>query len=229
MAQLAIVTDLDRCTGCHACTVACAQENRLKPGAFWTHVHEVGPSGKFPGLQMYFLPLACQHCRQPACVRVCPTGASHKRPDGIVLIDRAKCIGCQACQKACPYGNSLLRRRPEENAEMHSLRPLGRSRRQASLREDLYNRSACLRGHGRSEQRCYQNCPRGQVGCLPADAGSGNETLCCIHSPQAALGRTDVTIGIAKSVAASRARQTARIAVETPLISLGARLKGAHL
>lgn len=104
MAQFAIVTDLDRCTGCHACTVACAQENRLKPGAFWTHVHEVGPSGKFPGLQMYFLPLACQHCRQPACVRVCPTGASHKRPDGIVLIDRAKCIGCQACQKACPYG-----------------------------------------------------------------------------------------------------------------------------
>jgi Fe-S-cluster-containing dehydrogenase component len=103
MAQFAIVTDLDRCTGCHACTVACAQENRLKPAVFWTRVREIGPDGRFPELQMHFLPLACQHCGDPACVKVCPTGASHKRSDGVVLIDREKCIGCQRCQQACPY------------------------------------------------------------------------------------------------------------------------------
>ena len=103
MAQFAIVTDLDRCTGCHACTVACAEENRLKPAVFWTRVHEIGPDGSFPELHMHFLPLACQHCADPVCVKVCPTGASHKRNDGVVLIDRDKCIGCQRCQQACPY------------------------------------------------------------------------------------------------------------------------------
>jgi len=104
MAQFAIVIDLDRCTGCHACTVACAQENRLQPGTFWMQVREVGPDGRYPRVQMYFLPLACQHCGDPACVKVCSTGASHKRMDGIVLIDRDKCIGCRQCQQACPYG-----------------------------------------------------------------------------------------------------------------------------
>ena len=104
MTQFAIVTDLDRCTGCQACTVACAQENRLKPGVLWTRVQEIGPNGRFPQLHMYFIPLACQHCGDPACVKVCPTGASHKRSDGVVLIDRDKCIGCQRCQQACPYG-----------------------------------------------------------------------------------------------------------------------------
>lgn len=104
MKQLAIVTDLDRCTGCHACTVACAQENNLALGAFWTRVNHVGPRGKFPDLEMYFLPIACQHCAEPACVKACPTGASYQRADGIVVIERAKCIGCQSCLKACPYG-----------------------------------------------------------------------------------------------------------------------------
>jgi molybdopterin-containing oxidoreductase family iron-sulfur binding subunit len=103
MKQLAVVIDLDRCTGCHACTVACCQENELKPGVVWNHVYQVGPIGSFPELQMYFLPVTCQHCAAPACVAACPTGASYKREDGIVLIDRDKCKGCQACLKACPY------------------------------------------------------------------------------------------------------------------------------
>jgi len=104
MTQFAIVTDLDRCTGCQACTVACAQENRLRPAVLWTRVQEIGPDGRFPQLHMYFIPLACQHCADPACIKVCPTGASHKRSDGVVLIDHEKCIGCQRCQQACPYG-----------------------------------------------------------------------------------------------------------------------------
>jgi len=104
MAQKTIVMDLDRCIGCHSCTVACKQENNLKPGEFWTKIHQIGPIGRFPDLEMYFLPVLCQHCRKPPCVKVCPTGASYKRKDGPVQVDRNKCIGCGYCIKACPYG-----------------------------------------------------------------------------------------------------------------------------
>ncbi len=104
MTQLAILIDLDKCIGCHSCTVACKVENGLKLGTFWSKVHQIGPTGTFPDLQMYFLPVLCQHCASPECTRVCPTGASAKRPDGIVLVDRSVCIGCQYCVLACPYG-----------------------------------------------------------------------------------------------------------------------------
>ena len=53
---------------------------------------------------MYYLPVACQHCDNPECVSVCPTGASYRREDGVVLVDHSKCIGCQYCVMACPYG-----------------------------------------------------------------------------------------------------------------------------
>ncbi len=102
--QLAIVTDLNRCVGCLACSVACKMENNVPIGSYWNKVMRVGPHGKFPDVEMYFLPMMCQHCENPECVKVCPTGASHKRADGIVLIDKDKCIGCQYCAMACPYG-----------------------------------------------------------------------------------------------------------------------------
>ncbi len=102
--QLAIVTDLNRCVGCLACCVACKMENNVPIGSFWNKVLRRGPTGTFPNVEMYFLPQLCQHCRDPQCVKVCPTGASHKRPDGIVLIDKQKCIGCRYCTMACPYG-----------------------------------------------------------------------------------------------------------------------------
>lgn len=104
MAQLSILIDLDRCVGCHSCTVACKMENNVPLGSYWNRVLQIGPTGKFPDLQMYFLPVLCQHCDKPACVGVCPTNASHKRDDGIVLIDKEKCVGCRYCTFACPYG-----------------------------------------------------------------------------------------------------------------------------
>ena len=57
---------------------------------------------------MYYLPVQCQHCENPECVKVCPTGASHKLEDGTVQIDKSKCIGCQFCAMACPYGVRYL-------------------------------------------------------------------------------------------------------------------------
>ena len=104
MTQMTIVLDLDKCVGCHSCTVACKQENGARLGDFWSKVLQIGPTGTFPDVELYYLPVLCQHCKDPVCVEVCPTGASFKRADGIVLIDKDKCIGCQFCIMACPYG-----------------------------------------------------------------------------------------------------------------------------
>ena len=104
MAQKTLVIDLDRCIGCRGCEVACKQENGVALGVYWNKVHTVGPNGKYPDVELYFLPTVCQECAKPECVKVCPTGASYQRSeDGIILIDKEKCIGCRYCIMACPY------------------------------------------------------------------------------------------------------------------------------
>ena len=114
MTQYAIITDLNRCVGCLACTVACKAVNNVPVGAFWIKTLRVGPnpieggSGDWPDVEMYFLPIQCQHCADPECVKVCPTGASHKAADGTVQIDKSKCIGCQFCAMSCPYSVRYL-------------------------------------------------------------------------------------------------------------------------
>ena len=104
MTRNIIDIDLDSCIGCHSCAVVCKQENNVGLGTFYNKVLTVGPSGTYPDLEMYYLPVSCQHCDNPECVSVCPTGASYKRDDGVVLVDHSKCIGCQYCVMACPYG-----------------------------------------------------------------------------------------------------------------------------
>ncbi|MFC1904332.1 4Fe-4S dicluster domain-containing protein [Chloroflexota bacterium] len=108
-----IVVDLKRCVGCNTCVIACKTENNVPLGLGWLRVLTHGgpqmdtPSGIYPHLSMEFIPISCQHCCQhcnkPPCVLVCPTGASYKREDGLVLIDWDKCIGCRYCMIACPY------------------------------------------------------------------------------------------------------------------------------
>ena len=102
--KLAFVVDLDRCIGCKGCQIACHMENGTALGVNRIQVRQVGPFGVFPDLEMYFLPAMCQQCEDPSCVRVCPTGAIYKNEeDGVVLLDTDKCIGCQSCNRACPY------------------------------------------------------------------------------------------------------------------------------
>jgi Fe-S-cluster-containing dehydrogenase component len=103
MVRWGMVIDLRKCIGCQACTVACKAENLTPHGVYWNRVLK-SESGKYPNVSRQFLPRPCMHCDNPPCVDVCPTGASYKRPDGIVMIDYDKCIGCKYCIAACPYG-----------------------------------------------------------------------------------------------------------------------------
>lgn len=113
MARYSIVTDINRCVGCLACSVACKAINDVPVGSFWNKVLRVGPNKKGDSydafdMDMYYMVVQCQHCSNPACVHVCPTGASHVVEDGTVQIDKEKCIGCQFCVMACPYGVRYL-------------------------------------------------------------------------------------------------------------------------
>ncbi len=98
-----VAVDLKRCTGCQACTIACKAENGTPRGVFWTRVLEK-EEGTYPFAYKVFMPVRCNHCADPLCVPVCPTGASYQREkDNLVLIDQEKCIGCHSCVVACPY------------------------------------------------------------------------------------------------------------------------------
>jgi Fe-S-cluster-containing dehydrogenase component/formate-dependent nitrite reductase membrane component NrfD len=96
------VIDQTRCIGCHACSVACKEENRVPVGAFRTWVKYV-EKGEFPNTRRHFAVLRCNHCDNAPCVTICPTVALYRRADGIVDFDRARCIGCKSCMQACPY------------------------------------------------------------------------------------------------------------------------------
>jgi Fe-S-cluster-containing dehydrogenase component/formate-dependent nitrite reductase membrane component NrfD len=96
------VIDQRKCIGCHACTVACKEENRVPLGAFRTWVKYV-ERGTFPDTRRYFAVLRCNHCDAAPCVTICPTVALYRRPDGIVDFDGSRCIGCKSCMQACPY------------------------------------------------------------------------------------------------------------------------------
>lgn len=96
------VIDHRRCIGCHACTVACKEENQVPLGVFRTWVKYV-ERGEFPHVRRYFSVLRCNHCDAAPCVTICPTKALYRRPDGIVDFDGTRCIGCKSCIQACPY------------------------------------------------------------------------------------------------------------------------------
>ncbi len=124
----AMVIDLRRCIGCRACTIACKAEFNVALGR-WNAVIKNVEWGKYPDVQKHFLPRLCNHCagdpekeewQVPPCVEKCPeavsgkrmrrgkaryrTGATYKRPDGMILLDMSLCIGCYKCIDACPYG-----------------------------------------------------------------------------------------------------------------------------
>ncbi len=112
------VIDHRKCIGCHACTVACKEENRVPLGVNRTWVKYI-EKGEFPNTRRYFAVLRCNHCDNPPCVFICPTAALFKRSDGIVDFDQERCIGCKSCMQACPYDALYLDPETQTAAKCH--------------------------------------------------------------------------------------------------------------
>ncbi len=110
MTKYAFAINVHRCIGCRTCVVSCKMENGTPDGFMRMRVlneqdelvNDV-PVGEYPQLSLTWHAVPCQHCDMPLCVAACPTGASTKRDDGIVTVDRETCIGCGSCVDACPY------------------------------------------------------------------------------------------------------------------------------
>ena len=109
----AFLIDVDKCTGCSLCIIACKDEHvesayppwtRPQPdtGHFWIAVRAL-ERGRTPRVRMSYLPLLCQHCANAPCIKACPEGAIKTRTDGLVWIDPVTCTGCGLCREACPY------------------------------------------------------------------------------------------------------------------------------
>ena len=136
--------DLSRCIGCRRCVYACVKENnqsRVNPQLQWIRVirlkkgslinlenaeHYYNPE-TVPEPGFMYMPVQCQHCENPPCVRVCPVQATWKEPDGIVVVDYNWCIGCRYCIAACPYKGRVFNwaepniPTEELNADVHYL------------------------------------------------------------------------------------------------------------
>ena len=112
MARWGMVIDLERCTACGACEVACKSENNIPVAApdqvamgrsiSWMKVI-TAVEGEFPDNRLQFLPRPCMHCDNPPCVPVCPVQATYINEEGLVGQIYARCIGCRYCANACPY------------------------------------------------------------------------------------------------------------------------------
>ena len=118
--EFSYALDLSRCVGCRRCVYACVHENNQSrdPQVHWIQVLEMEKergvamaeanayydAKEVPREGHFYIPVACQQCRRPPCVTVCPVGATWQEPDGIVVIDYNWCIGCRYCMAACPYG-----------------------------------------------------------------------------------------------------------------------------
>ncbi|RMD86010.1 MAG: 4Fe-4S dicluster domain-containing protein [Candidatus Dadabacteria bacterium] len=98
-----MLVDLKKCVGCRACMAACKAENHTPPGVSYNLVMEE-EIGSYPNVRREFTFRPCMQCAKSSCTKVCPTGATYHRPDGVVVINYDQCIGCRYCIEACPYG-----------------------------------------------------------------------------------------------------------------------------
>ncbi len=118
--EFAYALDISRCVGCRRCVYACVEENNQSrdpqvqwirvlsmekdKGVDFSHADPYYQPDEVPEESHFYVPVACQQCRNAPCTKVCPTGATWTEPDGIVVIDYDWCIGCRYCMAACPYG-----------------------------------------------------------------------------------------------------------------------------
>lgn len=128
MANWGMVIDLDKCVGCQACSLACKAENNVPHGTpyehkrhqdvYWHKVIAVS-EGEYPSVNTQIIPMPCMHCESPPCVNVCPSKATFKRGDGIVMQNFRRCLGCRYCIVACPYGARNFNFKDQEDKGYH--------------------------------------------------------------------------------------------------------------
>jgi tetrathionate reductase subunit B len=98
-----LALDVERCIGCHACSVACKVENNVPLARFRTKVY-YWEHGTYPKVVRNFLPTLCMQCEDTPCLKACDSNAIERGADGIVRVIADKCDHLGACEKACPYG-----------------------------------------------------------------------------------------------------------------------------
>ena len=101
--KLGFLVDLNLCMGCKGCEIACKVENEV-PLSSWRLRVKYVDVGTFPDTKRTYTPLRCNHCADAPCARICPVSALHYLENGIVNVDKERCIGCAGCVMACPYG-----------------------------------------------------------------------------------------------------------------------------
>jgi molybdopterin-containing oxidoreductase family iron-sulfur binding subunit len=158
--------DISRCIGCRRCVYGCVEENNQSrdPQIHWIRVLEFEREAAIRGINLeegnpyydheqvpaegkFYIPIACQHCEDSPCATVCPTGATWREPDGIVVIDYDWCIGCRYCMASCPYGAEGGRR------EVQLLHPARAQGPLSGVRGGLPGGGAQVRQPARSGQR----------------------------------------------------------------------------
>lgn len=187
MPRWGMVIDLDRCTACQACVVACRQENNIPfagpeqtakgRAIMWMELIPV-VEGEYPNVKVHFVPRPCMHCDNPPCTKVCPVGATYKSvPEGIVSVIYPRCIGCRYCSSNCPYTvryfNWYAPKWPKEmerylNPEV-SVRPRGVIEKCTFCHHRLIRARERAAAEGRKliegdyVPACVQNCPAGAM------------------------------------------------------------------
>lgn len=186
MFKWGMIIDLDKCSGCQACVIACKAENNIAIATSEESLMgrsirwmELLPyiEGEYPHIKARLIPRPCMHCEHPACIKVCPVGATYKNEEGIVGIVYYRCIGCRYCTTACPYNvRNFNWRDPKWPEEMK-----GSLNRDVSIRRKgvvekctfCHHRLLKAREKAKAERRefvaedyipaCVQACPSGAM------------------------------------------------------------------